>query len=134
MTLLFNVIFLLPCTCFQFREILNKMENVNTVFEYTIIPGFRKNSKLLYIEKEEQIYKYKYTSRNIKYYYCYNKNCKVGVAVDFNNLIHCRKIKNSNSVHDHEKQNILFDKLKIINAINAIINENYRCSTNFLLT
>lgn len=44
------------------------------MFEFELIPGFRASSKLLYITDEEQIFKYKYSRNNIKYYYCYEKN------------------------------------------------------------
>lgn len=95
------------------------MENVDTICEYTIIQGFRSNSNLLYIQSESQIYKYKYTNNNIKYYYCYNVKCKVGVAIDNNNAILCRKLKTSSQVHEHGPQNELYEKFKLINSIKS---------------
>lgn len=86
------------------------------IFEYVLIPGFRASSQLLYIKDEEQIFKYKYSKNNIKYYYCYEKNCNVGVSVDFNNTIYCRK-SGKFQVHNHGAQSELFGKLKVINQI-----------------
>lgn len=88
------------------------------LFEYNFIPGFRASSKLLYIESEEQIFKYKYNKNNINYYYCYEKNCNVGVTVDLSNATHCRK-SGKLQVHNHGPQGELVAKLKAINKIKA---------------
>lgn len=86
------------------------------IYEYELIPGFRASSKLLYIKDEEQIFKYKYSRNNIKYYYCYEKNCSAGVVVDLNNTIYCRK-SGKFQTHNHGPQGELFGKLEVINAI-----------------
>lgn len=83
---------------------------------YEIVPGYRKNSKLLLIKSEQQLYKYKYEKNNTKYYVCYNSTCPVNVAVDFNNPTMCRKTK-KNIQHNHSGQEELLIKLKLINTI-----------------
>lgn len=86
------------------------------IFEYELIPGFRANSKLLHIKDEEQIFKYRYSRNDIKYYYCYQRNCKVCVAVDLNNTVYCRKCGRFED-HNHGPQGELLQQLKVINEL-----------------
>lgn len=91
-------------------------ENNNNALEYQLIPGFRSTSNLLYIASENQIYKYKYAKNNTKYFVCYEKQCPVNIAVDFNNSLFCRKTKN-NVQHNHGSQEALVQKLELVNNI-----------------
>lgn len=86
------------------------------IFEFKFIPGFRTNSNLLYIEAQEQIFAFKYKKMNTAYYYCYNKNCNVGVAIDFNSTMYCRRC-GKNKVHNHGSQIEIIKKLKIMNSV-----------------
>lgn len=92
-------------------------DNCNLI-EFKIVPGIRKNSKLLHIPSENQIYKYKYEKNLTKYYVCYVKNCPVNVAVDFNNEQFCRKTSNIKA-HNHHSQEDFIKKLKLINEIKS---------------
>lgn len=96
------------------------MEKEETIFEYKLISGFRKNSQLLLIENEEQIFKFKSHKKkeNVKYYYCYEKNCNVAVAVEFNSTRYCRKIT-KNQTHNHGSQIELIKKFEIMNNIKS---------------
>lgn len=95
-----------------------KMQSEGDFLEYKIIPGFRKNSNLLQTVNEDQLYKFKNSQNNIKYYNCYHVGCPVNVAVDLNNGIYCRKIK-KNIQHNHVIQTETINKMNLVNAIKA---------------
>lgn len=88
------------------------MNGNNNLLTYQLIPGIRKNSKLLLIPNENQVYKYKYKSGFTTYYTCYQKTCRVNVAVDLEDL--CRKTTAIN--HNHGSEEEFINRLKLINS------------------
>lgn len=93
-------------------------EEVN--FEY--IAGVRKNSVLVYIPSEKQIYAFKSTRLNkrtgtsIKSYECYEKNCNVRVDVIESTETCLRRLKNE-AHSNHGDQESRMKEFKLRNAI-----------------
>lgn len=83
--------------------------------EFEIVPGQRKNSKLLYVLEEQQFYAINSKSKRSSTYLCYVKDCRSRVSV--------RNIDNKcflvlNFVeHNHPPQGEFYNELKIKNKI-----------------
>ena len=78
------------------------------------MPGIRKNSKLLLIKTENQLYKTRSASANHVRYVCYIKECQVSVIILKSNN-ECKKLNNKE--HNHERQDEFIEKLELMNSI-----------------
>lgn len=80
---------------------------------FEIIGGKRRNSKLLYIFSQEQLYIKKSESKGKKYYVCYVQDCKSRVILANDECVHSAGFAD----HNHGSQKELYEELKVLNGI-----------------
>lgn len=81
---------------------------------YKFVPGLRKNSNLLFVESENELYKLKDKSAKYDRYVCYQKECHVSVSIDVITK-KCQKLNKKS--HEHGSQEEFIKKLELINNI-----------------
>jgi len=62
-------------------SLIFKQSALKMKYEYNFVAGFRKNSKLLLLPSQQQLFKIKSTSKNSSRYICYIKDCNVTVGL-----------------------------------------------------
>lgn len=80
-------------------------------FTYEFVPGYRKNSKLLYVKEEKQLYYFNVKVKDSYSYTCYLKNC--------NRRVHIRdgKCFAVSKLHNHSNQAGLYTDLRALNEM-----------------
>lgn len=83
--------------------------------EFEFIAGLRKNSRLLWLKDDNQLFvlNRKNEKKNKKYYVCYEKECKVRVCLKNNLCVHL----NENKTHNHGDQIQFIHQLAVKNRI-----------------
>lgn len=85
-----------------------------TIIEHEIVPGYRKNSKLLYAD--EQFYVFNTKCALGDSYVCVNHNCNARVYIVVSTQ--CIRLTGA-SLHNHETKNEEFQKLKCLNEMKS---------------
>ena len=83
-------------------------------YNYKIVAGFRKNSKLLLLTTQQQLFKIKSVLKNSSRYVCYLKDCSVSVSVSNTGV--CTQLSLEHN-HNHAAPEKLIKELDLINNI-----------------
>lgn len=88
------------------------MESVK--YSYEFVSGFRRNSKLLVLINEKQIFRRKHILRDCTRYACYFKNCGVSVALKSDGV--CEQLSLEYK-HNHASAEQLINKFKMMSNV-----------------
>ncbi|XP_055921214.1 uncharacterized protein LOC129952582 isoform X1 [Eupeodes corollae] len=84
----------------------------NVRFEFTA--GYRRNSVLIYLVDEKQLFTKKYSHNHMDRYTCYTKSCKASLLFDtYLNKI----VKLYHTFHLHPDQSDVYKKMKVLNEM-----------------
>ncbi|XP_055856126.1 uncharacterized protein LOC129919292 [Episyrphus balteatus] len=90
----------------------NVMDGGNVRFEFTA--GYRRNSVLIYLIDEKQLFTKKYAHNHMDRYTCYTKSCKASLLFDtYLNKI----VKLYHTFHLHPDQSDVYKKMKVLNEM-----------------
>lgn len=79
--------------------------------EFTFFEGMRKNSKLLYLPEDRQVFKLSKIQKDKKYYKCFYDLCKATISISNGLAVYI------NSNHPHGDQEELYKKRKLVSKI-----------------
>lgn len=80
--------------------------------DYEIISGKRRNSKLVYVISEQQLYIRKTKYKTKQFYVCYAKDCKSRVYIQNDQCY-----KSADGEHNHADQKELYEEMKVMSNI-----------------